>query len=365
MLGGVSSAVDVVGKLQSLQRQQTELSALQNNLALDVFRNLPDNPTDEQIRNAVPDAARVAGPGGEQHVLSYKNQLLGVRGKERQKVLDVLRLRGLTPMEGLTERTGPADAYGRPRIGTVRNVPGWMSEGDAGGGGAGGGTEGPPGPRGYVRSLPPGEEGTMQAAAARAADLEGSAQETENYGTLIGQLGRLSDSMKKGGAPFGPTAEFESNLNTFLKRVNPNFGYVHADSLRDMNEFNKIVNLLASSGARFGSNFALSHSIHSNPSLLQTPEGREAIINQLQGLNDWRKGLREEWMRARKAGAAAADFNSWQNDRMPAQSMFMFNRMTPQAQLEYLKSIPKPEREKFRAAYEGSARRFGFSEPKF
>lgn len=377
------AAPDMTSKFLEQTGRQQALTVAAQQRAAQLFGTLSRDAGNDAVNRAFTTASRI--PGMDPVLLSQLRSAIPVLPGEKDPAYGDIKKKRATVLEDIAntarslsefaepfQYTTPAgDVVTRRKAELFRPGAGGPGAGGAGAGGAAGaagasGTAGTAGPFDEFRSdVPVGGREPLVRSAQRAADLAGSAQETENYGTLIEEIARLSDSMRKGGAPFGPTAEFEQNLNTVLKRINPNLGWVSAENLRDLNVFSKTVNMLAGAGAQFGK-YALTHSIHSNPNLMQTPEGREGVVNQLRGLNDWRKGFRQEWMRQVEQGTPANRFDAWANANMPQQRLFLFNRMTPAAQLEYWRSLgTREERERFKGAYNAATDRFGLEPPKF
>src|SRR5258707_5385216 len=165
-----------------------------------------------------------------------------------------------------------------------------------GAGGAASRTQAPPGPGGKPQTMPlggagygagamptgqaPGEAERQVGAAGAATALESTAGTTAQYHADLDNLKQMSKVLAIG----GPTVDIEKKLAQLAGRLGlPST--LSKDQLVNAEEFAKIGNQLSLNQSKLfhGSDAGLHTVIDANPNQAQSPEGREAIIDRLQG----------------------------------------------------------------------------------
>lgn len=354
--------LDTLQKFQSyqnqqieMQRLQTELAARQNAIAIQNFSALqPKGLTNDDIHNAyLMSVANGVSPNVAQQYVDRLDTAMAKGPKALERELGIMSGQGMTPSDyARLVQTGIAPGGGAIMgpAGTVR-LPR-----DMGGGGGG------------YTNLPTGEAEAYQSASAKAQDLENSKMDDAIQQQMIGELSRAFEHLRTNKGPYGPTSKFEQNLDIIENRLGiPDKDKVRVHNLADMEEVNKIVNMMAASGVKFGSNLALETSFGSTPSMLNSPAGREKILAQLGGMTDWRMAMRNLWMNSPEkdisSGGGMFRFNQWMNNKAPDMNWFVFDRMSPARQSEFYDDLGSPaEKRSFIANYE-RAQRAGLVNP--
>jgi hypothetical protein len=216
----------------------------------------------------------------------------------------------------------------------------------------------------------PGEDVTQKGAAEAAARLEDTARTSPQYHADLENLKQESQVL---GPNFGgPTADFEIKANALTNRLG-HFGITMSpDQMKAATSFQKITNQISlnQSSALAGTDAGRLMTVHANPSLEATPQGREGVIDQLQGNQDFVDKARDLWIKAKRNGAPANshyDFmQSFGSEPLNAKKdpktgeitnkdslayadprVFQFNRLSRENQQTFLKQVDPDELPQF------------------
>lgn len=369
VLGGAGNALDLLLKAQSLQKQQFDLNTAQTSQALQLFGNLPPNASDEDIRKAVVTGARM---GISPQILMGLRENIPSDPKARANQLLTYRDWGVSPAQRGEPYTITDPDTGQTRILSrqelFRETPGTTPAPGVTGAPApraapagGGGAPAPFVPRsqtGVVSGLPTGQETVLKGSADRANTLLAEAATSPQYHANLEALRQLSRQIDIS----GPTAELETRVNQVLQRMGLP-GNVSAKQLTNIDEFNKITNLLSLNQSGVFSNASLELAKHVNPSLSMSRYGRDAVLDMLQGQQDYRDALRSEFLRS---GLPANQYDRWVNEQSKTitPSLFQFNRLDQKAQAQFWNDMTPNERKAFKTKYMDAVRQGFVANPK-
>lgn len=210
------------------------------------------------------------------------------------------------------------------------------------------------GTQGYATTMAPGESGALEASAARGTDLMATASTSPQYHS---DLENLKQDSRVLGELGGPTVEVEKKLNQLSHRIG-GFGItMDRDQLRAAESFDKIANTISSrqAAAVGAATDAGRHMIlGATPNLQMSRGGREAMIDMMQGNQDFVDRARDEWMKHRAAGVPANAHDAWMAgvfSKTADPRVFQFNRLNWDDQQKFLRGLDPKDLPDFEKRY--------------
>jgi hypothetical protein len=204
-----------------------------------------------------------------------------------------------------------------------------------------------------TKTLPPGEAGTLEASATRAANLQATASTTAQYHADLENLKQDSKILDNLG---GPTVDAEKKLNQLSQRLG-GFGVtMTGDQLKALESFDKIANQISLNQAAHmaGTDAGRMMSVGANPNSGMSRYGREGVIDMLQGNQDAIDRTRNLWLAARANGAPANSHDLFVNrlSQVLDPRVFQFNRLNRENQQKFLNQIDPSELPDFEKKYQ-------------